>query len=174
MKIRNVLLIGMLAMLIGCSHAGVWHNTSGGDGVWGNSKVVETVGVASEPVVVEAEPAAKVVEIVTKTDIKETIFFNWDSSAIRADQFDKIDNIVALMNEFPETVLILDGYASEEGPEEYNLQLSTDRANAVSQQLIGLGVPAERIMSITGKGETTIFDGGFLEPNRRVMVISID
>ncbi len=46
----------------------------------------------------------------------------------------------------------LDGYASAEGTEAYNMNLSKDRANAVKQYLVNAGVSASSI-NATGYGE---------------------
>jgi len=46
----------------------------------------------------------------------------------------------------------LDGYASAEGSEAYNLNLSNDRANAVKQYLVNAGVSASSVTA-TGYGE---------------------
>ena len=77
------------------------------------------------------------------------------------------------MAEYPDTALILDGYASEEGASDYNLDLSQDRADSVKAALIEKGVDADRIVNAVGQGEATVF-GDLLKLNRRVMVLSVD
>jgi peptidoglycan-associated lipoprotein len=57
--------------------------------------------------------------------------FDWDKSVIRADQEIVIDKVAALMAEYPDTILALNGHASIEGTETYNLALSQRRADSV-------------------------------------------
>ncbi len=109
----------------------------------------------------------------TRVNILQPVMFDWDKSDIRADQQYIIDKVAALMAEYPDTVLVLDGYASTEGTDEYNLNLSMDRVQAVEAALVAKGVPFDSIQSITGQGETSIF-GEILNTNRRVMVLSVE
>ena len=56
-----------------------------------------------------------------------------------------LEKIKALLDENPNGKLIIEGYASSDGDEAYNLKLSQQRAEAVRDYLIQLGVPAERL-----------------------------
>jgi outer membrane protein OmpA-like peptidoglycan-associated protein len=105
--------------------------------------------------------------------INEVIMFDWDDYCIRADQMDLLNRIAAIMIANPDLVLVLEGYASEEGDIEYNLELSQERANAVKSMLILSRVPEENIKEAIGNGESTIF-GDLLDANRRVMILSIN
>lgn len=51
------------------------------------------------------------------------------------------------------STLTLEGHASAEGTEEYNMNLSRDRANSVKTYLVNSGVAANRI-NVTALGET--------------------
>lgn len=103
--------------------------------------------------------------------IFEDIMFDWDKDVIRVDQQDKIDRIVGSMNDHPDIKVSLKGRASVEGTDEYNLDLSTRRVNAVRSVLISKGVSESRIVNAQGMGETDMF-GIELSPNRRVEVSS--
>jgi len=67
----------------------------------------------------------------------------------------------------------LDGYASSEGTEAYNLNLSKDRANAVKQYLVNAGVSASSV-SANGYGEANPVASNATEEgrvqNRRVEI----
>ena len=105
--------------------------------------------------------------------INEVIMFDWDDYCIRADQMDLLNRIAETMIANPDLVLVLEGYASEEGDIDYNLELSQDRADAVKSMLMLSNVPEENIKKAIGNGESTIF-GDLLDDNRRVMVLSIN
>lgn len=69
--------------------------------------------------------------------------------------------------------ILLEGHASAEGTEEYNMQLSVDRANSVKTYLVNSGVDASKI-STKGFGETRPVTSNATEAgrskNRRVEI----
>jgi len=109
----------------------------------------------------------------TKIKIIEPVMFDYDKSDIRADQVVIIDKVAEIMENNPDIILLLDGYASTEGSIEYNLALSDRRVNAVNDALVEKGVAKERIATLTAKGEVVDF-GEELSPNRRVMILSVE
>lgn len=69
----------------------------------------------------------------------------------------------------------LDGHADAAGTDEYNLELSTRRANAVKNYLMQqFRVPAERLQAV-GKGERELADPArpLSEVNRRVVITNL-
>lgn len=155
---KKLLVVMMLSMLVACSHG----------------KVVETKPwVDLKPIAEVEAPVVQEVCPLMVADIRTAIFFGWDSIDIPMDEFHKLLDIKNQMDENPDTVLFIDGYASKEGSEEYNFEISDERANTVRMELIALGVPADRIIYAIGQGETDEFDKKFFMPNRRVMVISL-
>ena len=67
--------------------------------------------------------------------------------------------------------LIISGYASTDGSQRRNWQLSCDRAEAVKGELVRIGVPDTKTTTFA-HGETSDFDTTALEPNRRVTIDS--
>jgi outer membrane protein OmpA-like peptidoglycan-associated protein len=65
--------------------------------------------------------------------------------------------------------IIIDGFASTEGRQRFNWQLSCDRAEAVKTALTGLGVPAGMITTIA-HGESVEFSTLSLPLNRRAVI----
>ena len=53
--------------------------------------------------------------------------------------------IKELLESHPEGILLIEGYASAEGEQDYNLELSVNRAQAVRKYLITLGVDPSRL-----------------------------
>ncbi|MDX1285491.1 MAG: OmpA family protein [Draconibacterium sp.] len=105
--------------------------------------------------------------------LDQAIMFDHDSYDIRGDQEPILDKIAAFMAKYPDTAIVIEGYASEEGATDYNLVLSDKRAESVNGALVDKGVDPTKITSVEGKGETTMF-GELLKENRRVIVLSVD
>ena len=103
-----------------------------------------------------ADPVPEIPAKVTKIKILEPVMFDWDKSDIRIDQRPIIHRVAAMMTVYPDTVLVLDAYASVEGAEDYNINLSADRAQSVEAALVAEGVPADRIHMLRANGETVL------------------
>jgi OOP family OmpA-OmpF porin len=110
--------------------------------------------------------------------IREKIQFDYDRATIRAESFDLLAEIAAVIRDNPRLELIrIEGHASEEGADEYNLQLSKRRAKSVLDHLVGKGkVDPKRLLS-EGYGETRPLEAGstpeILEKNRRVEFVIV-
>jgi OOP family OmpA-OmpF porin len=83
----------------------------------------------------------------------DNIQFEYNSSVLRTSAYPTLDKISSMMRANKAQGLQLDGHASEEGTDAYNMQLSVDRANAVKTYLVNSGVDAKRI-STKGYGES--------------------
>lgn len=81
------------------------------------------------------------------------IQFEYNSSVLRTSSYATLDKVSSDLRANKATGLQLDGHASAEGTDAYNVQLSLDRANAVKTYLVNSGVDAKRI-STKGYGET--------------------
>jgi len=159
---KNVIAVVLAVLMVGFMFTGC--------ATFQSEKLIVQTASCEVPTVEEVAP---VIVKATKIKILEPVMFDWDKAEIRADQEDVINKVADLMKEYPDTALILDGYASEEGAADYNLKLSQDRADAVMSALIMKGVPGDRIVNAVGQGEATVF-GDLLKLNRRVMVLSVD
>lgn len=98
--------------------------------------------------------------------IPEAITFNVGQYNIKPSSYHVLNQVADTLNEYHQTYVLVNGYASVEGDEYANKILSQDRAAAVATYLSSQGVSNARI-SIIGHGETTKF-GSRYEPNRRV------
>lgn len=93
------------------------------------------------------------VEVVVLTAEDELhILFEKNSSKIPAGFMDEVDQLALFMTDFPETNVLLKGYASPTGSDKYNAALSVKRANAVKSALVADGIAPERV-NIEGFGE---------------------
>ena len=114
------------------------------------------IAVAPEPPKVADAPPPEPPKVELKKDrieIHEKIQFALDKSEILPVSFGLLDEVTKVMQENPHVQKIsIEGHASDEGDENYNLTLSKARAEAVRAYLVKKGVAADRLSS-TGFGE---------------------
>ncbi|MEQ1566221.1 MAG: OmpA family protein [Myxococcota bacterium] len=106
-----------------------------------------------------------------RIDLRDAIRFQHDSATILPESFSLLDEAADVLVDYPEIErLRIEGHTDETGPDEYNLELSRQRAAAVRTYLIEHGVQAARLVSV-GYGETRPLDPGHdaaaWEKNRR-------
>jgi outer membrane protein OmpA-like peptidoglycan-associated protein len=106
------------------------------------------------PPKVDDPPPAKQVQLRDNhIEIGEKIQFALAKSEILSASFGLLDEVAKVIQENPHVQKIsIEGHASDEGDDQYNLSLSKARAEAVRVYLIGKGVAADRLSS-TGFGE---------------------
>ncbi len=90
-----------------------------------------------------------------KTDM---IFFNFDRFNIRPDAAQELDELVDVMNAYPQMVIKIESHTDSRGPKVYNKYLSDKRAKASRDYLISKGISADRIQSAIGYGEERLLN----------------
>ncbi|HAE69405.1 MULTISPECIES: OmpA family protein [Sphingobacterium] len=88
---------------------------------------------------------------VTSNGYYAPIQFEFDSSVLKTSSYSTLDKLAKELRDNNSSVQ-LDGYASAEGSEAYNVTLSKDRANSVKQYLVNAGVSSSSITA-NGYGE---------------------
>jgi OOP family OmpA-OmpF porin len=81
------------------------------------------------------------------------IQFEFNSSVLKTSAYPTLDKLSSDLKANSSTVVQLDGHASAEGTDEYNMSLSKDRANSVKTYLVNSGIAASRI-AVTAYGES--------------------
>ena len=80
-------------------------------------------------------------------------FFDYDMSEIRGDGRDALTHDAALLKQIfqqdPNFSVVVEGHCDERGSAEYNLALGDRRATAAKDFLVQLGVPADRLKTIS-------------------------
>ena len=83
----------------------------------------------------------------------QDVYFDYDQSEIRSDGQSVLTQdaaaLKALLTDFPNAVIMVEGHCDERGSAEYNLGLGDRRAGAARDYLVQLGVPASRIKTIS-------------------------
>ncbi|WP_420315856.1 OmpA family protein [Ekhidna sp.] len=82
------------------------------------------------------------------------IYYDFDKSELRVEGKEELDNLIRIMNKYPNLIIGLFSHTDIRGNEKYNLILSQRRANAAADYLIENGIHPELIQP-TGKGEST-------------------
>lgn len=101
------------------------------------------------------------------------IQFEFNSGILKTSSYPLLDKAVIEMKKDPSVKFSLKGYASAEGTDAHNMELSIDRANAVKAYLVNSGINANNLTA-NGYGEAnpvadnTTEDGKAL--NRRVEI----
>lgn len=80
------------------------------------------------------------------------IQFEFDSGILKTESYPSLDKAAAEMKKDPSATFLLRGYASAEGSDAHNMELSADRANAVKTYLVNTGVSATNLTA-RGYGE---------------------
>ena len=108
-------------------------------------------------------------ELNAKQPLEDT-FFDYDRSELRDAGRQALDKNAAWMRRWTSTRVTVEGHCDERGTNEYNLALGERRANAVKDYLVGLGISADRVVTVS-KGEETPFctesDESCWQQNRR-------
>jgi peptidoglycan-associated lipoprotein len=76
-------------------------------------------------------------------------FFDYDSAEIRPDAKEALRKSADFFRRYPTMRITIEGHCDERGSTEYNLALGDRRANAVKQYLVSLGIPADRLNTVS-------------------------
>jgi len=79
----------------------------------------------------------------------DRIFFDTDSSEVDAEDQAALQSQAGWLSRYPNVRVTIEGHCDERGTREYNLALGERRANAAKNALIGMGVSAGRITTIS-------------------------
>ncbi|ODT07491.1 MAG: peptidoglycan-associated lipoprotein [Mesorhizobium sp. SCN 65-20] len=82
-------------------------------------------------------------------NVGDRIFFDTDSSSIRADAQGILARQAQWLNQYRQYAIVVEGHADERGTREYNLALGARRAAATRDYLASQGVAASRIKTIS-------------------------
>lgn len=103
----------------------------------------------------EQIPDAKVqrVEEGIVVEFNSKVLFGFDQSNLTDASRNTLNNLITILNKYPETNLEVQGHTDNTGAASYNMTLSIKRATAVSDYLKSNGITASRL-NVKGFGET--------------------
>jgi peptidoglycan-associated lipoprotein len=79
----------------------------------------------------------------------QPVFFALDSTEIDAAGQQVLNANAGILKKYPEWVITIEGHADERGTAEYNLALGTRRAAAARDYLVSLGIPGDRLRTVS-------------------------
>ncbi|AQT43519.1 peptidoglycan-associated lipoprotein Pal [Bartonella sp. M0177] len=82
-------------------------------------------------------------------NVGDRVFFDLDSSSIRADAQQTLTRQAQWLQRYPQYTITVEGHADERGTREYNIALGQRRAVAARDYLISQGVAANRMRTIS-------------------------
>jgi peptidoglycan-associated lipoprotein len=106
----------------------------------------------------------------------QAVLFDFDKSDIKASERDKLKVAKEYLDKNPAHRLLLEGHCDWRGTAEYNLGLGDRRANATRKYLQSIGVPAERLETLS-KGSLEAAknaDDATMAKDRRVDLIVVN
>jgi peptidoglycan-associated lipoprotein len=82
-------------------------------------------------------------------NVGDRIFFDTDSSVIRADAQATLTRQAQWLNKYRQYAIVVEGHADERGTREYNIALGARRAAATRDYLVSRGVAGNRLKTIS-------------------------
>ncbi len=89
----------------------------------------------------------KVVVKHDKLELKENIYFSWNSAKLEEDSYPVLDEVVVALKDNKAFRVQLEGHADSTGSDDRNQTLSEKRAQAVRDYLVAHGIEKERLVS---------------------------
>ena len=123
--------------------------------------VAEPTVVPPEPVRDDAISSASLDDLNKSSPLKP-VYFELDSSDLSPVAQKALDENAALLKRYASWAVTVEGHCDERGTAEYNLALGERRAIAARAYLVSLGIPADRLRTVS-YGKEFPFDPGHEE-----------
>jgi len=72
------------------------------------------------------------------------VYFDTSKSNVKGTSTTTLDKLAGIFKEYPNSNVLVEGHTDSAGPDDYNMKLSEQRANAVSKYLIAQGIEGNR------------------------------
>ncbi len=105
------------------------------------------------------------------------VYFATDRFDIDAEDQVKLQRQAQYFSQYPQVNFTIEGHADERGTREYNLALGERRANSAKNYLVSIGVPANRIRTVSYGKERPVALGSnesAWAQNRRAATVTIN
>lgn len=157
-KTTALALVSSLFLLAACDSAGTDSGAAGGAG--------GAAGTGTGILGTDQSGAA----------VGDRVYFDYDSSVVTAQGQSTLEHQAQWLKQYPSVNVAIEGHCDERGTREYNIALGERRATAAKNYLVGLGVDASRISTISyGKERPAVVghdDSSWSQNRRGVTVIA--
>jgi len=123
-----------------------------------------------------AKKEAGIEGVVFESSLLKDVYFDYDKYDTRPGDVAILKENAAMLKKYPTVKIQIEGHCDERGTNEYNLALGERRANSTKNYLISLGIPSDRVSTIS-YGEEKPLDPGHREEawakNRRAHTIIV-
>ena len=82
-------------------------------------------------------------------NVGDRVFFGFDQSQLSSEAQATVEKLAAWLKQYPGKQLTVEGHTDERGTREYNLALGAQRANAVRDYLIVMGIDPNRVETVS-------------------------
>jgi peptidoglycan-associated lipoprotein len=120
--------------------------------------VPETTPIPPEPGITN-DPLGGDLDAINKNSPFKPVFFPLDSFEVDGSGQQALNTNAGILKKYPTWVITIEGHCDERGTPEYNLALGEKRALAAKTYLVSLGVPADRLRTVS-YGKEFPFDPG--------------
>ena len=121
--------------------------------------VTEPQPIPPEPVAAEDTLAARDIDDINRNSPFQPVFYQFDMAELDAAGQQVLNANADILRKYPAWVITIEGHADERGTAEYNLALGERRALAARNYLVSLGIPADRLRTVS-YGKEFPFDPG--------------
>jgi peptidoglycan-associated lipoprotein len=119
----------------------------------------DTTVVPNEPKISEDPIAGADLDTINKNSPFQPVFFVLDSYEVDTTGKQALDANAAILKKYPGWTITIEGHCDERGTAEYNLALGEKRALSAKTYLVSLGIPADRLRTVS-YGKEFPFDPG--------------
>ena len=72
------------------------------------------------------------------------VYFDTNKAGIKGTSATTLDKLAGIFKEYPKSYILVEGHTDSAGPEDYNMNLSQQRAESVTKYLVSKGIDAGR------------------------------
>jgi peptidoglycan-associated lipoprotein len=121
--------------------------------------VPDTTPVPPEPKITDDPLTSSPLDEINKNSPFQPVFYALDSYEVDAAGQQVLTANAAILKKYPTWVITIEGHCDERGTAEYNLALGEKRALSAKTYLVSLGIPADRLRTVS-YGKEFPFDPG--------------
>ena len=176
--LKKILALGTILLLTSCYANSMKSNTGSEsemkvqDGIVDNDPTIYQTLDEQQTDNLDQQTASQEKEV----EVQDRVFFVYDSSEVNGEAKKILDVQVAWLKSDSSIKITIEGHCDERGTRAYNLALGERRAEAARSYLVSLGVPQNRLTTVSyGKERPAVLgsdESSWAQNRRSVTVIS--